>query len=123
MDETNPMAMLADLSEDEILQMLFPYEQEQGVLSQEMALAQQLRQRGPERSTPMGALLGGLSNVVGNAGGAHLQAKNLAAQRELARLMQADAAGRMMRARPAAANGLLPTAVDDETLAALSAGG
>jgi hypothetical protein len=72
-----------------------PFQQEQGVLDQEMALAQQLRQPGRERSTPGGALLGGLSNALGGLGGAVLQQKGLGAQRELGTRMQQDASGRM----------------------------
>lgn len=98
------------------------YQQEQSALEQEMALAQQLRQCGPQRSSPLGALLGGLSNAVGNVGGAYLQKQGVEGQRALA--------GRMgllqellRQQRGAGANALKSPAVDDATLAALMSEG
>jgi hypothetical protein len=79
---------------EELRAMFFPYGQEQGVLDQEMALAQQLRQRGPERSSPVGAALGGLSNALGNAGGAYRQTETLGKMRDLNTKMQEDAVRR-----------------------------
>src|SRR5688572_856054 len=93
------MAMLADLPPEEqtaaLMEMFFPYENEQGVLDQEMALAQQLRQRGPERASPTGALFGGLSNALGSANSARLQEAGLGKQRALGERMQGDATSRL----------------------------
>lgn len=133
MDPMNdPLALLlsGDMDDEtakaELMKMLFPYEGEQNVLSQEMALAEQLRQRGPERSTPMGALIGGASNALGNAGGAFMQRKTLNKQREVNSMAQEDAVGRMMKlrsaSRPMGSREMLPT-LDDELVAALMRGG
>ena len=129
----DPLAMLfsSGASDDEamaeLMKMLFPFEGEQAVLSQEMALAEQLRQRGPERSTPMGALIGGASSALGNVGGALMQKENLGQQRKVNSMAQEDAASRMMKirgaSRPPGSRQMLPTAVDDELLAALMRGG
>lgn len=89
------LALLEELPPEQLASMFFPYQQEQGGLDQQMALAQQLRQRGPGRSSPTGALLGGLSNAVGNVGGAVLQKKGLGEQRALGGRMQQDATDRM----------------------------
>lgn len=86
---------LASMDPDELNALLSqsftPYQQEQGALEQEMAMAQQLGQRQPDRQTPMGAMLGGLSNAIGGAAGAYKQGKALEGQRGLAGRMQADA--------------------------------
>lgn len=89
------MQLLGELTPEELVEMFYPYEQEQRVLDQEMATGQQMQQRGPERSTPTGALLGGLANALGGFGGAAMQAKGLGDQRALGGRMQGDAANRM----------------------------
>lgn len=94
--EDDFMALLQRYEAEGRLDELFqPFGQEQNVLDQEMALAEQLRRPGPQRSSPWGAALGGLSNALGNVGGAVLQKRNLDAQQALGGRMQGDAAGRM----------------------------
>lgn len=87
--------LLQSLDPDQIAEMFFPYQQEQDALEQQMALAGQMRQPGPEHSTPMGALLGGLGNAAGNIGGAVLQNQNIEDRRALGRRQQKDATRRV----------------------------
>jgi hypothetical protein len=95
------LTMLAQLPPEEqeaaLMEMFYPYANEQGALDQEMALAQQLRQRGPERGSPTGALFGGLSNALGSANSARLQEAGLKNQRALGGRMQGDATSRFKR--------------------------
>jgi hypothetical protein len=112
------LAMLSDLPPEEqtaaLMKMFFPYENEQGVLDQEMALAQQLRQRGPERGSPTGALFGGLSNAIGGIGGARLQAKGVENQRAYGARAQGDATSRLeMLLRQMGKNKQPPPAMED----------
>lgn len=118
--EVDFLNLLQELSPEELSALFEPYQQEQSVLDQQMALAGQLRQRGPERSTPTGALLGGLANALGNAGGAYLQGKGLEGQAALGKRMQADASGRMQalmealnRRKSMASSELMPTLGDE----------
>lgn len=117
MNDTDVFTMLAALPPEEqeaaLMEMFFPYGNEQGALDQEMALAQQLRQRGPERSSPTGSLLGGLSNAVGSVGGAALQAQGLDAQRALGGRMQGDASNRLKRLLQAMTQPQQPMPGDD----------
>lgn len=92
--ETDLMQLLMQLPPDKLEAMFRDYGQEQGVLDQQMGLASDMRKPGPEHSTPWGALLGGLSNAVGNVGGAYMQGKNLEAQGALGAAKSKDAAGR-----------------------------
>lgn len=89
------LALLQEMSPEELAALFQPFQQEQNVLNQQMELAQQARQPGREHSSPMGALLGGMSNAVGNVGGAAMQAKGLGEQRALGGRMQQDATGRL----------------------------
>jgi hypothetical protein len=109
-----------------------PFQQEQSVLDQQMQLGQGMReQRGPQRSTPTGALFGGLSSAIGNIGGAMLQKKGLEGQAALGKRMQGDASGRVGAILKAAMQrkginpdtGLMTPAVDDATLAGIFSGG
>lgn len=119
------------MSEGRLDELFQPYQQEQNVLDQQMQLAQGMRQRGPQRSTPTGALFGGLSNAVGNTGGSVLQQKALEGQAALGKRQQEEAAGRVaailramqQRRGTNPESGLMTPAVDDATLAALFAGG
>jgi hypothetical protein len=126
------MQILQQYAQEGRLDELFqPFQQEQGVLDQQMQLAQGMRERGPQRSSPTGALLGGLSNAVGNIGGAMLQKKGLEGQTALGQRMQGDASGRVGAILKAAMQrkginpdtGLMTPAVDDATLAGLFSGG
>lgn len=98
-DQMSPdfLTMLEQMSPEQVQAMLEPYSQEQGVLDQQMALAQQLRkpQDSGQHVTPLGAALGGLSNAVGNVGGAYMQHQGLNAQTALGGRMQQDASGRL----------------------------
>lgn len=93
--DDNLIDFLASMDPEELnallAQSFTPYQQEQGVLEQEMAMAQQLGQRQPDRATPSGAFLGGLSNAIGSIGGAYRQGKALEGQRGLGRQMQQNA--------------------------------
>lgn len=90
------LELLSSMSPEEIDAMLQPFQQQQGVLDQQMALAQGLRRpSGQQHVSPMGAALGGLSDAVGNVGGAFLQKKGLDEQTALGKRMQADASGRV----------------------------
>lgn len=89
------LSLLSQMSDEEIQAMFQPLQQEQGVLDQEMALAEVLRRPGPQHSSPVGALVGGLSDAVGNIGGAYKQSQALEGQRALGSRMQKDAAGRV----------------------------
>lgn len=89
------LTMLSSLPPEQLQAMFEPYQQEQGVLDQQMQLAQQLRQPGRQHSSPIGALLGGLSDATGNVGGAVLQQRGLDAQGALGSRTQKDATGRM----------------------------
>jgi hypothetical protein len=95
-------ATLAQLPPEEqeaaLMEMFFPYENEQMALDQEQAMAQQLRQRGPERGSPTGALFGGLSNALGGMRGAAMQKEGLENQRALGGRMQGDAVKRLLMA-------------------------
>jgi hypothetical protein len=100
MEEITPemLEMLQAMMDDGSLAEFFtPYQQQQGVLDQQMAIAGQARQPGGERSTPTGALLGGLSNAIGNIAGAHMQQKALEGQTNLGKRMQGEAASRVGR--------------------------
>lgn len=90
------LAMLEQMSPEQVQAMLEPYGQEKDVIDQQMALAQQLRRPtdNGQHVTPLGAALGGLSNAVGNVAGAYQQRKGLEAQTNLGGKMQADATGR-----------------------------
>ena len=57
-----------------------------------MGMADMLRQPGPRHSSPTGALFGGIGNLVGSLGGAHMQNKAMGNKADL--LDKADA-GRM----------------------------
>lgn len=96
MDKTY-MDLLKTLTPEQLAEMMQPYGQEQSVLDQEMALAQQLRERGAQRSSPWGAALGGLANAVGDVGGAALQERGLKRQRELGQRQQTDAVNRVKK--------------------------
>lgn len=50
-------------------------DEKDALLQQQMAMAEALRQPGRQRSTPTGALLGGLGDVVGNLAGTYMQQK------------------------------------------------
>jgi hypothetical protein len=89
------MAILQKYMDEGRLEELFqPFEQEQGVLDQQMAMGQQLRQPGAMRGTPVGSALSSLSNAIGGLGGAYQQNKALEGQRALGERMQGDASGR-----------------------------
>jgi hypothetical protein len=108
-----------------------PFENEEAVLKGQAELAGQLRQPGRERSTPTGAIFGGLSNAIGNIAGAYQQNKALEGQRALGTRMQQDASGRtaallelLQRSRGFnPKTGLMDTAVGDDELAAIMGGG
>lgn len=96
MDSSNPLDFLNGLSDEQISEMFQAFQQQQGVLEQKMAMAQGLRRpSGQQHVSPMGAALGGLSDAVGNVGGAFLQKKGLDEQTALGKRMQADASGRV----------------------------
>lgn len=82
------------MDEGRLPELFQPFQQEQNVLSQQMELAEGLRQSGPQRSTPTGALFGGLAKAAGNIGAAALQQKGLAGQTALGKRQQMDASGR-----------------------------
>jgi hypothetical protein len=91
MDQIDPntLAILQEMMEDGTLaEAFYPHENQQKVLDQQMMLAQQLAQPGAQRSSPMGALLGGLSNAIGKVGGAAMQSKAMAGQEALGDRMQ-----------------------------------
>ncbi len=71
---------LLTLPPEQLKAMFEPY-------GQEMEMAGQLRQPGPQHSSPWGALLGGISDAVGNVGGAYQQ-------KQVLKGMQGEAAGR-----------------------------
>lgn len=130
--DPDTMAILQQYMQEGRLGELFqPYQQEQDVLSQQMHLAQGMRQRGPQRSTPTGALFSGISNALGNFGGAMLQQKGLEGQAALGKRQQTEASGRVgailrefqRRKGVDPSTGLRETAVDDATLANLFSGG
>jgi len=106
--------------------MNYPYANQQTVIDQQMALADQLRQGGPRHSTPTGALLGGISDALGKVGGAVKQHGAMEMQKDLGTTMQKDATGRMnallqmlrQKQQPAGSMGLLPT-MSDADLSAL----
>lgn len=118
------------MQEGRLPELFQPFQQEQSVLNQEMQLAEGLRQNGPQRSTPTGALLGGLSRAVGNIGAAAMQQKGLEGQTALGKRMQGDASGRtgailraaMKRRGMNPDTGLMDTAVDDATLSRIFSG-
>lgn len=90
------LALLQSLPPEQLQAMFEPFQQEQSVLDQQMGIAGQMRQpQGGEHSSPMGALLGGLGNAVGNVGGAMMQAKGLGGQTALGGRQQGDATNRM----------------------------
>lgn len=119
------------MDEGRLGELFQPYQQEQSVLDQQMQLAQGLRQRGPQRSTPTGALFGGLSNAASNIGSAMLQKQALEGQSALGKRQQTEASGRvgailreMQRRRGVdPSTGLMAPAVDDATLANIFSGG
>lgn len=122
------MEILQQYAQEGRLDELFqPYQQEQSVLDQQMQIAQGMRERGPQRGTPTGALFGGLSNALGNIGGAMLQKKALEGQTALGKRQQAEASGRVsailreMQRRKGIdpSTGMMAPAVDDATLASM----
>lgn len=87
------MELLQGLPPDELQAMLEPYQQEQSVLDQQMALAGQLRQQPQqEHASVGGALAGGLSGALGNTVGAYQQQQGLKGQQELGGRMQKQGA-------------------------------
>lgn len=96
MDEDQLMMLLQSLPPEEIEAMFQPFQQDQNVLDQQMALATQLRDR-PQQSfsTPGGAIAGGLAGALGQIGGAYGQGRALKGQQELGQRMQGDASGRI----------------------------
>lgn len=108
-----------------------PFEQEQGVLDQQMAMGRQMQQPTSQRGTPIGSALSSVANAMGRVGGAHQQAKALEGQTALGKRMQGDASGRtaalmeMIRKRKGIdpKTGLMGTAVGDDELAAIMGGG
>lgn len=96
MDEELLSSLLTDMSPDDLANMFYPYQQEQGVLEQQMSIGQDMRQPGRQYASPIGALLGGLGDVAGSVGGSALQARGLAGQRGLGQQQQKDAVARMM---------------------------
>jgi hypothetical protein len=94
--DQNLFAMLEGLPDEQVLEMFYPYAQEQAVLDQEMALAERLRQPSEgQHVSAIGAALGGLSDAVGNVAGAYKQNKALEGQKALGAKMQKEAAGRV----------------------------
>lgn len=95
MNQDDLIAYLSEMDPEELNSLLSkaftPYQQEQDVLNQEMAMAQQMGQRQPDRRTPSGAFFGGLSNAIGQIGGAYKQNQALEGQRALGRKMQENA--------------------------------
>jgi hypothetical protein len=126
------MAILQQYMQEGRLQELFqPFQQEQAVLDQQMAMGQQMQQPGQRRATPLGALLGGASDAIGKISGANMQQKALDGQTALSKRMQGDASGRTtalleMLQRAQGINprtGLKGVAVGDEELAMIAGGG
>jgi hypothetical protein len=89
--DTDFYQMLLQLPPDQLETMFRNYGQEQSVLDQRMGIASDIRKSGGGHSTPLGALLGGLSSV----GGAYMQGKNLDAQKTLGSEMSQDASQRL----------------------------
>lgn len=122
------MTILENMSPEQLEGLFRAFPQEQRVLDQQMALATQARQPGAQRGTPTGALLGGLSNAIGNVAGARRQQQALEGQQALGQAMQQDAAGRarlLMNAlnrRRAGGGGMMESAVGDEELARIFGG-
>lgn len=84
------------MTEEQIRALLEPYQNQQDVISQQMALAQQLRQsHGGQYHTPWGAALGGFADALGNTVGAYKQSKALDEQKALGAQQQEDAARRL----------------------------
>jgi hypothetical protein len=90
------LELIQNLPPEQLAAMFQPFQQEQSVLQQQMDLASQLRQpSGVEHASTGGAILGGLSDALGNIGGANMQAHALEGQRDVGRRMQGDATNRM----------------------------
>jgi hypothetical protein len=96
-DGMDPLALLQYLQQQPggLEQYFEPYQQEQDVLNKHMGLAQGLMQGGPQHTSPLGALLGGLSDAAGKLGGNYLQQKDLGGLTQVGQHMQGDAAGRL----------------------------
>lgn len=95
-NDPNILELLQTLMDNGSLDSMFSdYGNKQQEIDQQMALADQLRQQRPERSTPMGALFGGLGNLAGGIGGALTQKKAMGLQEELGKSKEKDARNRM----------------------------
>jgi len=113
----DPMAFLdylRNLDAQGLLEGAFePYQQEEDVLNKKQALHQGLMQPGPQHTSPLGALLGGLSDAAGKIGGNYLQKGDLAGLTGIGQHMQADAVGRV--------RSMFPGGAGDPNLALLKA--
>lgn len=98
--DEDPMEYLLALQDDGLLeQSLTPFAQQDEALQQQMAKAAALRgQRAPQRGTPIGQALSGLSDIVNNVGGAFRESELQGEQQGLMRNQQLEAAKRMASA-------------------------
>ncbi len=91
MDPNNPLEYLASLSPEQLRAALTPWQGQQGVfderkemLGQQMALAQALRDKSAgKHSTPVGAALGGISEVLNGVNGGMQMKGAMAGQQAL----------------------------------------
>ena len=127
-DPSNPLNLLADATDEELLAMFFPSEDENARLDQELAIAQAMGGQPYQRyNNPWASALGNLGTAVTNVNSAYQQRKALDEKQALGRTKQEDAAKRMRLLRALSgedrgADGLRRPAMDDETLAAMMGG-